>query len=105
MLSPERDSGLSAIGHKSIAGSTTKKENKTMLNKNNYIAIQVCENGKYYAYVLKVRQSDNLKQILNKRTLYSANICATKIEAETITRYWNECFKSNGTYMFDTPQF
>ena len=29
----------------------------------------------------------------------------TKKEAERIVEQWNESYKQNGTYMFDTPKF
>lgn len=76
-----------------------------MSNKSNYIAIQVCVNGKYYAYGLKVPQCYNLLSVLDIKGIVSANICSTKKECSAIVEDWNEGHKANGRGMFDTPQF
>lgn len=74
--------------------------------KNNlYIAITVSENRKYYSYMIKHNNSNNLLNVAKIKGILSANICDTKKEAERIVEQWNESYKQNGTYMFDTPQF
>ena len=74
--------------------------------KNNlYIAITVSENKKYYSYMIKHNNSNNLLNVAKIKGILSANICDTKKEAERIVEQWNESYKQNGTYMFDTPQF
>ena len=70
------------------------------------MAIQVEENEKYHAYVLKVSESDNLIAKLGEiKNLVTANLCRTKKKAVTMTNIWNEAFKYNGDYMFDYPLF
>lgn len=74
--------------------------------KNNlYIAITVSENRKYYSYMIKHNNSNNLLNVAKIKGILSANICDTKKEAERIVEQWNESYKQNGTYMFETPKF
>lgn len=72
--------------------------------KTTYLAVQEEENGKYYAFVLKVRAGNNLIRIFNgcgeKDTV---TICESKKEAETLCNQWNAGFRLNGIYMFDDP--
>lgn len=75
------------------------------MKKNSYIVVTVEENGKYYAYMIKHHNSNNLLSVLNIKGILHANICDTKKEAERIVEQWNESYKQNGTYMFDTPKF
>lgn len=68
--------------------------------KNNYIAVQIKENEKYYAYVVKVTESDNLLSKLTIKNIITANICDSKKRAEEIINHWNTCYKANGNYLF-----
>ena len=77
-----------------------REERKDMKKKNSYIAVQVTENGKNYAYAVKVSESDNLLSKLAIKGITAANLCGSRKEAEEIVTAWNECFKSNGSYMF-----
>lgn len=71
-----------------------------MKKKISYIAVQVTENGKNYAYAVKVSESDNLLSKLAIKGIAAANLCSTKKEAEEVVTAWNEAFKNNGSYMF-----
>lgn len=73
--------------------------------KNYFIAAQIKENEKFYAYVIKVSKSDNLISKLNIMNLVTANICQSKKEAERIVNSWNDTHKANNKYMFDLPLF
>lgn len=75
------------------------------MKNNSYIAVTVSENGKYYSYMIKHNNINNLLNISKIKGILSANICDTKKEAERIVEQWNESYKQNGTYMFDAPQF
>ena len=75
------------------------------MEKNSYIAVTVSENGKYYSYMIKHHNSNNLLNITSIKGILHANICDTKKEAKRIVEQWNESYKKNGTYMFDTPKF
>ena len=66
-----------------------------------YIVVQVEENGKYYAYAVKVSESDNLLSKLKIKNIVTANIFRTKKKAEEIVEAWNQMYKENGNYMFD----
>ena len=72
----------------------------TNVNKNFYIAVQKRENGKYCAYAVKVSTADNLLYRLDRTGVIAANICATKKEAAELVRFWNDCFRKNGTSLF-----
>ena len=68
-----------------------------------YIAVQVEENGKYYAYAIKVSESDNLLSKLKIKNIVTANIFRTKKRAVEVVESWNRMYKENGNYMFDEP--
>ena len=70
-----------------------------------YIVVQVEENGKYYAYAIKVSESDNLLSKLKIKNIVTANIFRTKKRAEEIVEAWNQMYKENGNYMFDETFF
>ena len=75
------------------------------MENNSYIAVTVSENGKYYSYMIKYHNSNNLLNIAKIKGILYANICDTKKEAERIVEQWNESYKQNGTYMFEAPKF
>lgn len=66
-----------------------------------YIAVQVEEGGKYYAYAVKVSESDNLLSKLKIKNIVTANICRTKKQAAALVEHWNNAHKANNKYMFD----
>lgn len=70
-----------------------------------YIAIQIEESGKYYAYALKVSENDNLLSKLKIKGIATANICPTKKQAAAIVESWNTAHKANNRYLFDSPNF
>jgi predicted ATPase len=70
-----------------------------------YIAVQIKENEKYYAYALKVSNMDNLLSKLEIKGVVSANFLGTKKHTEEVVKSWNDAYKANGTYLFDTPSF
>jgi hypothetical protein len=55
-----------------------REERKDMKKKSSYIAVQVTENGKNYAYAVKVSESDNLLSKLAIKDITAANLCSTK---------------------------
>lgn len=66
-----------------------------------YIAVQIEENGKYYAYAVPVAMCENLVEKLNIKGLITANICDSRKDAAEIVTHWNACHKANGKYLFD----
>lgn len=86
-----------------------------------YIAVTVCqdrnettfiprENAEYspgyYSYVLPCKAGENLKFVLDCiGGLRVAHLCSTKKEAEEIVTAWNETYKKNGEYLFNSPNF
>lgn len=77
-----------------------REERKDMKKKISYIAVQMTENGKNYAYAVKVSESDNLLSKLAIKGITAANLCGSRKEAEEVVTTWNEAFKNNGSYMF-----
>ena len=69
------------------------------MSKNIYIAVQIKENEKNYAYVIKTTDSSNLLSVLNIKGITTANIW-NKEKAYNVVNYWNDCFKKNGTYLY-----
>jgi len=74
------------------------------MNKNIYIAVQIKENEKNYAYVVKTTDNTSLLSVLDIKGIVTANIW-NKTEAYRVANMWNEIYKQNGTYMFDSPSF
>lgn len=70
-----------------------------------YFAVTIEENGKYYAYAVKANENDNILCKLKIKNIKCANICPTKKRAAEIVEAWNDSYKTNGTYMFDSPSF
>ena len=68
--------------------------------KNYYIAVQIKEDDKFYAYAVKVNTMDNLLSKLEINNIEVANLCDTKKKAEELANLWNESFKNNKTYLF-----
>lgn len=59
-----------------------------------------------YAYVIKCTENDNIKAVLERiGGLLHANIYPTRRQAAETMKAWNEAYKRNGTYLFNTPAF
>ena len=65
-----------------------------------WLALQIEENDKFYAYAMRVSTADNLVSKLSRESLVTANICTSKKEAASLVDTWNEAHKANGKYMF-----
>ena len=69
--------------------------------KNFWIAADVEENGKGYAYAFRVSENDNLKcRLAGIQNLYAANIMPSKKAALDVAAAWNNAHKACGNYMF-----
>jgi hypothetical protein len=68
---------------------------------NFYLVINVEENFKKYAYVMRVTDSDNLLHRLKIENANIASICKTKKRACEIVERWNAIYKANNEYLFD----
>ena len=59
-----------------------------------------------YAFVIRCTGSDNLKALLDTiGGLRAANICQSKKAASELVTAWNEAYKRNGSYLYDSPTF
>lgn len=71
------------------------KKNKT------WLAVTTTENGKNYAYAVSVSGGQNIFGVLSSIPgITAANICTSKKDAEQLAKFWNECFKNNGTWLY-----
>lgn len=69
--------------------------------KNFWIAADVEENGKGYAFAFRVSENVNLKsRLAGIQSLYAANIMPSKKAAFEVVAAWNDAHKANGNYMF-----
>ena len=73
--------------------------------KNKYFVISIKENQKNYAYVIKTNKNDNILCKINVKNANFVLLADTKKEAYKIAENWNQSFKNNGSYLFDTPTF
>ena len=70
--------------------------------KNFYVVVQICENNKYYAYIVKATENDNLLAKLQIKNIITANICPTGKAARALVNQWNTEHRANNRYIFDT---
>ena len=70
-----------------------------------YFAVQIKENEKYYAYVVKTSEYENLISLFKIKGIISANIFETKKYASKVVDAWNKGYRANGKYFFDSPSF
>ena len=67
-----------------------------------YLAIQICRNEKYAAYLLPVPDYQNVYAMLKDiPDIVCATIFSTKTDAQKTVRAWNDMFKNNGGFLFD----
>ncbi len=69
--------------------------------KNFYIAITIEENQKYYSYVIKANDQENLLSKLKVKNIVTATLTATKQKAENLVNFCNILHKRNNQYLFD----
>ena len=84
-----------------------------------YMAVTVCQDKNhrtfmdrpsedystgYFAYILPCEAGKNLKFALDCiGGLQVAHLCRTKKEAAELVTAWNDAYKANGKYLFDSP--
>ena len=64
-----------------------------------YLAAARQDKGKSYAYVIPVKEGENLVSVIMRECLFNANICTTKKQAIDIVNFWNYCFKQDGIHI------
>lgn len=75
------------------------------MTKNFYIVVTICEDEKYYSYIVKASSSDNLLSKLKIKNIIDAMIVESKKRAEYIVDFFNVHHRIAGNYMFDEPKF
>jgi hypothetical protein len=73
--------------------------------KNNYILVTIEENKKYYSYVVKAPENENLLSILKIKNIIAANIYPSKRQAGSDAIKNNNIYKKNNSFLFDNPSF
>lgn len=66
-----------------------------------YVIQRRDSNGDRCAFAYRLRNNNNLVGIATSDDVYSMNACDSKKEAQQIATHWNNCYKNNGTYMYD----
>lgn len=67
-----------------------------------WIATDVEEDGKYYAFSFFVSENANLvSELAGIRGICFASIQPSKEAAHGVVAAWNDAHKANGNYMFD----
>ena len=67
-----------------------------------YLAIQVCRNEKYYAFLMPVPDYQNVYAMLKDvPDIVCATIFSTKKAASETVDAWNVAFMSSGTFYYD----
>ena len=66
-----------------------------------YIAVTIEENKKYYSYVIKANNQENLLSKLKIKNIVTATITTTKQQAENLVNLWNTISKGSNQYLFD----
>lgn len=66
-----------------------------------YIAVTIEENKKYYSYIIKASDQENLLYKLKIKNIINATIATTKQRAENLVNVWNAIYKANNQYLFD----
>ena len=70
--------------------------------KNTYYVITHELNGKHFCETLKVSEGVNLMSVIKDynawNTITCLSPCESKKEADRLTNFWNDCFKTNKTY-------
>lgn len=70
-----------------------------------HLAIEIKENGKYYAFAETIRTGENIKPFIERYNADIFHLCETRKQAEDLVTRWTALYKANGTYLFDTPVF
>ena len=68
---------------------------------NTYIVVTICENGKYYSYIVKHYNTNNLLSTLKIKNIIGATIFDTMKKAKETVNLWNTIYKINNQYLFD----
>ena len=71
-----------------------------------YLAVTVEDKPDlYYSYVVEALQNNNLCSALERIPgLKCAHIYGTRKQAKEIADFWNDCYKANGTYLFQKKE-
>ena len=70
-----------------------------------FAVISVQENGKNYAYAMKISDQDNLIAKFNIKGITTAIVCGTRKRAKELVSTWNASYRENRTYLYDDPSF
>jgi hypothetical protein len=69
--------------------------------KNTFIVVTICENDKYYSYVIKHHNNNNLLSTLKIKNIINATVFDTLKKAKETVNRWNATYYANGKSLFD----
>ena len=70
-----------------------------------FAVVSIEQNGKNYAYAMRVSDQDNLIAKFKIKGITTAIVCGTRKKAKELVTAWNTSYRENGTYLYDEPSF
>lgn len=70
--------------------------------KNFYFACSKTENGRRYAWMMKIPANNNIISRIAPDAPDILHPCPTKKDAVRIVNHWNACYIANGKHLFET---
>lgn len=70
-----------------------------------FAVVSIEQNGKNYAYVMRVSDQDNLIAKFKIKGITTAIVCGTRKKAKELVTAWNTSYRENGTYLYDEESF
>lgn len=69
--------------------------------RNAFLAVQMQEGGRCYAYIFPVSSDNNLLDALKiLKGVFNVRICTNREEAEMLVGGWNEKYKAENKFLF-----
>lgn len=70
-----------------------------------FAVVSIAENGRNYAYAMKVSDQDNLIKKFDIAGITTAVVCGTRKRAKELVTEWNMSYRANGTLLYDDPSW
>lgn len=70
-----------------------------------FAVVSIEDNGRNYAYAMKVSDQDNLIAKFRIKGIKTAIVCGTRKRAKELVTAWNTSYRKSGTYLYDAPNF
>lgn len=70
-----------------------------------FVVFSITQDGRRYAIADTIRTGENLKSHIDRYNCDICHLCESRKEAETLAHVWNESYKANDNYLFDSLRF